>query len=258
MLQTKPSGRPRNSVLSVSRQGTSSRAGGRGTELNARGIRWLSSAFWVSKSAQPRLCLQAMPNSIEFWFDFASTYSYVAALRIESLCDAAGLNLIWKPFLLGPLFTEQLGIQDSPFNAYPIRGAYMWRDLDRLCEKYSLPWRRPTAFPRNSVLAARVACIASEEPWGGQFIRAAFLANFAEDLEIADPAILADLLEMQGAHSKGILERAASPENKSRLRAQTTEASRLGMFGAPNFIVSNEMFFGQDRLEDAIEWESTH
>src|SRR5216684_1055681 len=110
-----------------------------------------------------------MPTSIEFWFDFASTYSYVAALRIESLCDVAGLNLTWKPFLLGPLFTEQLGIQDSPFNANPIRGA--------------------------------------------------FLANFAEDLEIADPLILADLLEMQGSHPKEILERAISPENKIRLRA---------------------------------------
>ena len=199
-----------------------------------------------------------MPTSIEFWFDFASTYSYVAALRIESLCDVAGLNLTWKPFLLGPLFTEQLGIQDSPFNANPIRGAYMWRDLERLCTKYSLPWRRPTAFPRNSVLAARVACVACEEPWGGEFIRAAFLANFAEDLEIADPLILADLLEMQGSHPKEILERAISPENKIRLRAQTSEASRLGMFGAPNFIASNEMFFGQDRLEDAIQWASTH
>ena len=217
-----------------------------------------SSAFWVSKSAQPRLCLQEMPNSIEFWFDFASTYSYVAALRIQSLCEAAGLNLTWKPFLLGPLFTEQLGIRDSPFNAYPIRGAYMWRDLDRLCEKYSLPWRRPTSFPRNSVLAARVAFIASEEPWGGQFIRAVFLANFSKDLEIGDPSILADLLERQGSHSKEILERAISPETKTGLRAQTAEASRLRMFGAPNFIVSNEMFFGQDRLEDAIQWGSTH
>jgi 2-hydroxychromene-2-carboxylate isomerase len=199
-----------------------------------------------------------MPNSIEFWFDFASTYSYVAALRIERLCEAAGLNLTWKPFLLGPLFTEQLGIRDSPFNAYPIRGSYMWRDLERLCGKYSLPWRRPTSFPRNSVLAARVSCIASEEPWGGQFIRAIFLANFSEDLEIADPAVLADLLEMQGSHSKEILERAISPETKARLRAQTAEASRLGMFGAPNFIVSSEMFFGQDRLEDAIQWALAH
>lgn len=199
-----------------------------------------------------------MPTSIQFWFDFASTYSYVAAMRIESLCEAAGVNLAWKPFLLGPLFTEQLGIRDSPFNAYPIRGAYMWRDLERLCEKYSLPWRRPTAFPRNSLLAARVACIAGEKPWGGRFIRAVFRANFSEDLEIADPSVLAELLEKQEPHSKEILERAVSPECKARLRAQTAEASRLGMFGAPSFIVSNEMFFGQDRLEDAIQWALTH
>src|SRR5215468_10185497 len=94
-----------------------------------------------------------MPKQLQFWFDFASTYSYVAALRVQPLCEAAGLTINYKPFLLGPIFVEQLGIKDSPFNAHPIRGRYMWRDLERLCGKYSLPWRRPTTFPRNSILA---------------------------------------------------------------------------------------------------------
>src|SRR5207248_3319559 len=95
---------------------------------------------------------------MEFWFEFASTYSYVAAMRIEGECERAGVELAWKPFLLGPIFTEQLGIHDSPFNVNPLRGRYMWRDVERLCAKYALPWRRPSVFPRNSVLAARVAC----------------------------------------------------------------------------------------------------
>ena len=80
---------------------------------------------------------------IQFWFDFGSTYSYVAALRVEDQCAGAGLEVEYRPFLLGAIFTELLGIKDSPFNAQPVRGRYMWRDVERLCEKYALPWRRP-------------------------------------------------------------------------------------------------------------------
>ena len=199
-----------------------------------------------------------MSRQLEFWLEFASTYSYVAALRIEPLCEAVGLTVKYKPFLLGPLFAEQLGIKDSPFNAYPVRGRYMWRDLERLCAKYSLPWRRPKAFPRNSVLAARVACLGVEEAWGPQFIRKVFLGNFAEDREIADRRVLADLLDQLQLPSAEILERAVSPENKSHLRDQTMQAAALGMFGAPSFVVSGELFFGQDRLEDAIDWALSH
>ena len=199
-----------------------------------------------------------MSKQLQFWFDFASTYSYVAALRVQPLCEAAGLTINYKPFLLGPIFVEQLGIKDSPFNAHPIRGRYMWRDLERLCGKYSLPWRRPTTFPRNSILAARVACAGAEEGWGAQFVRTAFLANFAEDRDIADPLTLGAILEALQLSSAEILERAVSSENKLRLRDQTTQASALGMFGAPNFIVAGEMFFGQDRLEDAIHWALSH
>src|SRR5215472_5324503 len=175
-----------------------------------------------------------MPRQLDFWFDFASTYSYIAALRVEPLCEAAGLTINYKPFLLGPIFVEQLGI------------------------KYSLPWRRPTTFPRNSILAARVACTGADEAWGAQFIRTAFLANFAEDRDIADPLTLGAILEALQLPSAEILERAVSSENKLRLRDQTTQASALGMFGAPNFVVAGEMFFGQDRLEDAIHWALSH
>jgi len=168
-----------------------------------------------------------MSKQLQFWFDFA-------------------------------IFVEQLGIKDSPFNAHPVRGRYMWRDLERLCGKYSLPWRRPTTFPRNSILAARVACTGADEFWGAQFIRTAFLANFAEDRDIADPLTLGAILEALQLSSAEILERAVSSENKLRLRDQTTQASALGMFGAPNFVVAGEMFFGQDRLEDAIHWALSH
>src|SRR5580704_19297047 len=107
---------------------------------------------------------------LDFWFEFASTYSYIAAMRIENLCREGGVELVWKPFLLGPIFALQ-GWNDSHYNLNPLRGAYMWRDLERLTEKFGLPWKRPSVFRRNPILAARVACACSAEPLAGEFIR---------------------------------------------------------------------------------------
>ncbi len=191
---------------------------------------------------------------IDFWFDFASTYSYVAAERIGEVAGRAGVPVAWRPFLLGPIFGEQQGIKDSPFNVYPVRGRYMWRDLERLCEKHRLPWRRPSAFPRSGVLAARIGCVAGDAPWAPAFFRAVFRANFAEDRDIGDPAVIRAALGGLGQDPEPLVARASSPEAKQALRDRTAEAARLGVFGAPNFVVGGELFFGQDRLEDAVAW----
>jgi 2-hydroxychromene-2-carboxylate isomerase len=190
---------------------------------------------------------------MEFWFEFASTYSYPAAMRVEAAAAAAGVPLVWKPFLLGPIFGAQ-GWNDSPFNIYPVKGRYMWRDLERLCARYELPLRRPTVFPRNGLLAARVASVGAGEPWGPAFVRAVYHANFAEDAEISDPAVVGRLLAALGQPADAVLLRAGSPETKERLRLQTDEAIAAGIFGAPSFRVGDELFWGNDRLEDALAW----
>jgi len=189
---------------------------------------------------------------LQFWFDFGSTYSYVGAMRVEEECARAGVRLEYRPFLLGPIFTELLGIKDSPFNVQAVRGRYMWRDIERLCGKHGLPWRRPTVFPRNSVLAARVAL--SSPAVIGPVTRAVFLANFAEDLDISDAGVLRKLVDSVGGDGERALELAQTPEIKARLRANTAEAQQIGIFGAPDFVVDGELFFGQDRLEDAVAW----
>lgn len=194
---------------------------------------------------------------LDFWFEIASTYSYVAAMRIESECARAGVKVRWKPFLLGPLFAEQQGIQDSPFNMNPVRGRYMWRDIERLCQKYGLDWRRPSVFPRHSVLAARVACAVSGSQREPEAVGEIFRANFGLDQEISDPRVLAAALARAGVDAEPILARATSPEVKQQLRANTDEARALGIFGAPDFVVGGELFFGQDRLADAIAWATS-
>src|SRR5690606_30797238 len=106
----------------------------------------------------------AAVRRIQFWFEFASAYSYPAAALVEGRAARRGVAVEWRPFLLGPIFAGQ-GWRDSPFNLYPAKGRYMWRDVERVCAATGLPFTRPAVFPRNSLLAARVALIAGDEGW---------------------------------------------------------------------------------------------
>ncbi len=198
--------------------------------------------------------MTAAAGPLDFWFDFASTYSYVAAMRVEQVASARGITVAWRPFLLGPIFQAQLGIKDSPFNAFPVRGRYMWRDVERLCAKYGIPWRRPSAFPRNGLLAARVRYALGDDACAPEFCRRVFAAGFAEDRDVADAEVVAGALRAVGRDPEPLLAAAAAPEAKARLRAATDAAVALGLFGAPSFVAAGELFFGQDRLEDAVAW----
>src|SRR5262249_58428185 len=136
--------------------------------------------------------------------------SHVAAQRVEALAARAGVPLAWRVFLLGPIFREQ-GWNDSPFNLYPAKGAYMWRDVARRCARFGLPFLRPTQFPRNGLVAARAALAGEDEPWIARFVRGVYLANFAEDQDIADPARVRALLAAAAcADPDSLLVRASS------------------------------------------------
>lgn len=126
--------------------------------------------------------------------------------------------------------------------------------LRRLCDGYGLPLRRPSVFPRNGLLAARVACSAAGAAWQADFVRNVYRANFADDRDIADVAVVSSILVDLGQSAEAILAAAQAADNKQRLRAETDEAIRRGVFGAPSFTVGDELFWGNDRLEAAIEW----
>lgn len=190
---------------------------------------------------------------IEFWFEFGSTYSYPAAMRVAAAAEQAGVALRWRPFLLGPIFGAQ-GWQDSPFNIYEAKGAYMWRDLERTCRDLALPWKRPSEFPRNGLLAARVACQHQEEAWMPAFVRAVYRANFVDDREISAPEVVRDCLSGLSVDADDVLAAAEAPESKAALRGQTEVAIERGIFGAPMFSVDRELFWGNDRLEAALDW----
>jgi len=191
--------------------------------------------------------------AIEFWYDFASTYSYPAAMRVEALAARQGVEVRWRPFLLGPLFAEA-GWRDSPFNLYPVKGRYMWRDLERICADLGLPFRRPTPFPQNGLLAARVALVL-EGPERPLFSRLVFAAEFGEARLIADRSVVAGLIASLGRSPERTLALAQEEANKDRLKRQCAEAMRIGLPGAPCLVTEDkEIFWGNDRLERALTW----
>ncbi len=191
-----------------------------------------------------------MPT-IDFFYELASTYSYITALRIAPLAEAAGVAVRWRPFLLGPIFKAQ-GWETSPFNLYPAKGRYMVRDCERQCAALSLAFHLPEPFPQNTLLAARVATAALGEGWGEDFSRAVYRAEFAEGRNISDPQTIAAIIHSLGRDSAATLARAQSDDIKQSLRAATEDAQRHGIFGAPSFIAAGELFWGNDRLEQAL------
>ena len=187
---------------------------------------------------------------MDFFYEFASTYSYITAMRIAPLAQVAGVTVRWRPFLLGPIFKQQ-GWETSPFNLYPAKGRYMVRDCERQCAALGLAFRLPDPFPQNTLLAARVALAALAEGWGEEFSRAVYRAQFAEGRQIGSADVVGTIVRDLG-RDDAVLARAQSDAIKQELRATTEEAQRHGIFGAPSFVAHGELFWGNDRLEQAL------
>ncbi|MEM7060904.1 MAG: 2-hydroxychromene-2-carboxylate isomerase [Pseudomonadota bacterium] len=192
---------------------------------------------------------------LDFWFDFASTYSYPAAMLIEKRAKEAGVAVRWRPILLGPIFAAQ-GWDDSPFNIYPAKGNYMWRDLERLCDAADLTFQRPNVFPQRSIDAAKIALHHLPGASGIDFVRAVFAEQFAKGRNIADRSVLeyiarSTLSRNDRANQEAIY---AALNGESRLRSETEAAQKIGVFGAPTFSIGSELFWGFDRMEQAIAW----
>jgi len=190
-------------------------------------------------------------DPLEFWFEFASNYSYLSVMRIEQEAARLDVAVRWRPFLLGPIF-KSFGWSTSPFVLQSWKTEYVFRDMQRQCRKYGIAWTRPSTFPRASLLPARVALLGAEKPWIGEYCRRIMQMNFAQDRDIDSPGYVTEVLDRLGLPAQDILDEALGEANKISLRAQTEEAKNRGIFGAPTFFVGAEMFWGNDRLDDAF------
>lgn len=192
-------------------------------------------------------------GTADFWFEFASTYSFLAAERIEALAMARGVGLRWRPFLLGPIFRAQ-GYTTTPFLVHEAKGRYMWRDMERWCERLGLPFVRPATFPLNGLAAARVA-LALPDDARPAFTKAVYRRAFCEGLDIADETLIADIVRTIDVELEPAFAAARTDLVKHALRRQTETAATLGIFGAPTLVTADgELFWGNDRLEEALDW----
>lgn len=189
---------------------------------------------------------------IEYWFDFASPYSYLSTAHIDTLARLRGVRVLWRPLLLGPIF-RAAGWQASPFLQQPAKVAWMWTDLARQCARHALPWRKPSQFPRNGVLPARIALAHADAPWIATFCTRVFELNFVDDVGIDDVDAMRRLLAELGQPADAVIARAQSPEVKQALRAQTEQGAQRGLFGAPSFFVGDALYWGNEQLEDALD-----
>ena len=192
--------------------------------------------------------------AIDFFYEFASTYSYPAAMRVEEVAGKAGVTVRWRPFLLGPIFAEA-GWTTSPFNLIPAKGRNMWRDLERITADLGLPFQKPDPFPQNGLTAARIATSLPDDGKRAAFSRELYRLEFGEGLSITDAEVLGRALKAAGVEPAMALIAAGSDGVKQALRATTEEAKAKGLFGAPSIVTADgELFWGNDRIEQAVAW----
>jgi 2-hydroxychromene-2-carboxylate isomerase len=193
-----------------------------------------------------------MQNSIDFWFSIGSTYSYLSVMRLRSIEVAHNIRFNWRPFNVREIMVEQ---NNRPFVGKPVKAAYMWRDIERRAAMYDLPIKVPAPYPLKEMeLANRVAILAAQEGWCADYAAATYRRWFQSGLEPGSDPNLSDSLREIGRDPYRIAAEAKSGEIGSALLAANDEARSVGVFGSPSFVVGSEIFWGDDRLDDALRW----
>jgi len=197
-----------------------------------------------------------MTKPLHYWYEFASPYSYLTAMRIEDAAKKNDVEVVWRPFLLGGIY-KMLNLPIPPMQLNPMKEAYMWLDSARQAKRHGIPFRKPEVFPQVAVLAARIALVGLKEGWGIDFSKRVYKANFVHNQIISDAAVIGEILKDMGLEPDEVVAKATTPENKQALFDQTQEAFDKKIFGVPTFYVGDEIFWGDDRLELALEIASS-
>lgn len=189
---------------------------------------------------------------IDFWFSIGSTYSYLTVMRLAEVEKTSEVKFKWRPFNVRHVMIEQNNI---PFKDKPSKSAYMWRDIERRAERYGLTQELPAPYPLPGlVMANQIAIVGVEDGWVEDYVRATYRRWF-EYGEAAgeEPNISTSLMEI-GCDPREVLAAAQAQRAVVELETATDEAMNLGVFGSPTFAVGRELFWGDDRLDDAINW----
>ena len=191
-------------------------------------------------------------DPIDFWFTMGSTYTYLSVMRLSEVQRSSGIRFRWRPFHLLVILQE---MKHVPFADKPAKSAYMWRDIERRAAMYGLTVSLPVPYPaRQSIMANLVATIGMRQGWGVDFVRAAYRRWLQLGQETGSEPNVSESLRDIGQEPESVLALASAPDATAALMAETEAAKKLGIFGSPTFVVGRELFWGDDRLEDAISW----
>ena len=197
-----------------------------------------------------------MPKQLDFFFFLGSTYTYLAVNRADALAAREGISLRWRPFSVRSIMIEQ---NNRPFVGKPVKLAYMWRDLERRAQRHGIPFASIPSYPNDpDELANRVATLAAVEGWCPTFAKAAYRTWFMENKDPGRLEHLSVLLERLGKNPSEVIANANGQEVRDRYSQETEIARSLGIFGSPTFVYEAELFWGDDRLEDAVDWCKSH
>ncbi len=193
------------------------------------------------------------PAPLQFWFGLGSTYTYLSVMRIEAAARLAGVQVEWKPFKVASVMKRR-GAPAGPFLERPEKLAYMWRDLARRAARHGLAFAGPQPYPVDSRSADSVCMLAAMEGWCAPYSRELLRMHFVHGRTIGVPGNLEAALSAIGMPPAATIARAGVPAITDALDANTEQAMRAGLFGSPSFIVCGELFWGDDRLDDALAW----
>jgi 2-hydroxychromene-2-carboxylate isomerase len=191
---------------------------------------------------------------LDFYFDFASGYSYFAARRIEWLAAANGATVRWHPVLL-PALTQVTGVLPSP--VVPVKWKYVTRDMQRTAQEEAIPFNPSNAFPQMLIAPGRAMLWVRAnhgEDAAMSFARTCFQAYYADGVDIADKAVLLGIAASQGIDGSAFLAGLEEPAIKAQFKQGNEEALALGVFGVPFVLADGEPFWGYDRLPQLERW----
>ena len=184
-----------------------------------------------------------MKKSVEFFFDYVSSYSYLADYRLSSFRN---IEIIYRPMLLGAVMQAT---NNKPPGTIPSKGNYIAKDLELWSQHYGIPFRMNSIFPQNTLKALRLAIVCQQDNCFQVIHQALFEAMFVHNLDLSDVDILKNLINQQQLNSDQLIEKLSENTIKDELKRNTNEAISRGAFGAPTFFINDEMFFGNDRLD---------